>query len=95
MSEDEITQWLVKRGRKKDLSVELARQLAAESRLGWFVVPHGHKGYAIGKVNLKKLSSRHVLTDDDGRVLSFGSVDEAKAFLRDELKILAPHVFTC
>ncbi len=93
MPEDEITQWLVKRGRTKDLSIELAKELAVESRLGWFVVPHGHKGYAIGKVNLKKLSSRHVLTGDDGRVLTFASVDEAKAFLRDELKILAPHVF--
>lgn len=93
MGEDEITQWLVKRGRKKDLSIELAKQLAAESRLGWFIVPHGHKGFAIGKVNLKKLSSRHVLTEEDGRVINFASVDEAKAFLRDELKILAPHVF--
>lgn len=95
MAEDEITQWLVKRGQKKDLSIELAKELAAESRLGWFVVPHGHKGFAIGKVNLKKLSSRHVLTDDDGRVLTFPSVDEAKAFLQNELKILAPHVFNC
>jgi len=95
MAEDEITQWLVKRGRKKDLNVELAKQLAAESRLGWFISPHGHRGFAIGKINLKKLSSRHVLTDDDGRVMSFTSVDAAKAFLRDELHILAPHVFNC
>lgn len=93
MSEDEITQWLVKRGRKKNLSIDLAKQYAAESRLGWFIVPHGHKGFAIGKLNLKKLSSRHVLTEDDGRVITFASVDEAKAFLRDELQILAPHVF--
>ena len=95
MSEDEITQWLVQRGRKKDLNIELAKQLAAEERLGWFIVPHGHKGFAIGKVNLKKLSSRHVLTEDDGRVMSFATVEDAKAFLRDELQILAPHVFNC
>jgi len=93
MGEDEITQWLVKRGRKKNLSIELAREIAAESRLGWFIVPHGQKGYAIGKVNLRKLSSRHVLTEDDGRVITFASVDEARTFLRDELNILAPHVF--
>ena len=93
MSEDEITQWLLKRGRKKDLSIELAKKLATESRLGWLIFPHGHKGYAIGKATLKKLSSRHVLTDDDGRVITFSSVDEAKTFLRDELHILAPHVF--
>ena len=95
MSEDEITQWLVKRGRKKDLSIELAKKLAAESRLGWLIFPHGHKGYAIGKATLKKLSSRHVLTDDDGRVIAFATVDEAKTFLRDELKILAPHLLNC
>lgn len=93
MSEDEITQWLVKRGRHKDLSIDLAKQLAAESRLGWFIVPHGHKGFAVGKVNLKKLSSRHVLTEEDGRVVTFASVEDARAFLRDELQILAPHVF--
>ena len=93
MSEDEITQWLVKRGRKKDLSIELAKELAAESRLGWFIVPYGQKGFAIGKVNLRKLSSRHVLTEDSGRVITFASVDEAKTFLREELNILAPHVF--
>ena len=95
MGEDEITQWLVKRGRKKDLSIELAKELATESRLGWFIVPYGQKGFAIGKVNLRKLSSRHVLTEDDGRVITFPSVEEAKTFLRDELKILAPHVFNC
>ena len=93
MAEDEITQWLVTRGRKKDLSFELAKELAAESRLGWFIVPHGQKGFAIGKVNLRKLTSRHVLTDEGGRVMTFASVEEAKTFLRDELKILAPHVF--
>ena len=95
MAEDEITQWLVSRGRKKDLSIELAKELAGESRLGWFIVPHGHKRFAIGKVNLRKLTSRHVLTEDDGRVITFATVDEAKAFLRDELKILAPHLFNC
>jgi hypothetical protein len=92
MTEDEITQWLLKRGRKKNLSIELAKKLATESRLGWLIFPHGHTGYAIGKATLKKLSSRHVLTDDDGRVITFASVDEAKTFLREELKILAPYV---
>ncbi len=42
MSEEEIPQWLVKRGRKKDLSTELAKKLAAESRLGGLIFPHGH-----------------------------------------------------
>jgi hypothetical protein len=93
MPEESVTQWLVKQGRKKDLSIELAKQLAAESRLGWYIAPHGHRRFVIGKVTLQKLASRHVVTDDDGKPLSFNSVDEAKAFLRDELKILTPQVF--
>lgn len=93
MAEDEITQWLVKRGRKRDLSIELAKQLAAESRLGWYIAPHSHNRYIIGKITLQKLSTRHVVTDDEGKALTFDSVEEAKALLRDKLKILAPHVF--
>lgn len=93
MAEDEITNWLAKRGRKGDLSIELAKQLAAESRLGWYIAPHGHNRYAIGKITLQKLSTRHIVNDDEGKPLTFGSVEEAKIFLRDELKILAPQVF--
>ena len=94
MAEDEITQWLVTRGRKKDLSIQLAKELAAASPLGWFIVSHGQKRFAIGKVNLKKLSSRHVLTADDGKVITFATVEEAKTFLRDELNVLTPHIFS-
>jgi len=93
MAQDEITQWLAKRGRKRDLSIELAKQLAAESRLGWYIAPHGHKRYAIGKITLQRLSTRHMVTDDEGKALAFGSVEEAKAFLREKLGILAPQVF--
>lgn len=93
MAEDEITHWLVKHGRKRDLSIELAKQLAAESRLGWYIAPHGHNRYVIGKVTLQQLSTRHIVTDDEGRPLSFDSVEKAKAFLRDELKIFIAQVF--
>ncbi len=93
MSEDEITQWLSKRGQKRDLSIELAKQLAMESRLGWYIAPHAHNRFAIGKVTLKRLSTRHFITDDAGKPLTFESVDLAKAFLRDELKILTPQVY--
>jgi hypothetical protein len=93
MAEDEITQWLTKRTRKKQLTFALAKQLAGESRLGWFIAHHGHNRYVIGKVTLQKLSSRYVVTDDQGKALTFGSVEEAKKFLQDELKILTPHVF--
>jgi hypothetical protein len=93
MAEDEITQWLLTRTRKRQLSFELAKQLAAESRLGWFIANHGHNRFAIGKVTLQKLSSRYFVTDDQGKPLTFRSVEEAKKFLKDELKILTPHVF--
>lgn len=93
MSEEEITQWLIMRGRKKGLSIELAKQLAAKSRLGWFIAPHSYGRFTIGKITLQKLSSRHIVTDDDGKALTFATVEEAKAFLRDELAILVPHVF--
>lgn len=93
MSEDEITHWLIKRSPKRNLSINLAKQLAAESRLGWYVAPHGHNRYAIGKITLQKLSTRHIVTDDEGKPLTFASVEEAKTFLRDQLKILAPQVF--
>ena len=93
MADDEITQWLLRHGRRKNLDLELARELAAESRLGWYIAHHGHNRYVIGKVTLQKLSSRHVVTDDHGKPLTFGSVEEAKAFLQDNLKILTPHVF--
>lgn len=93
MAEEEITQWLQKRGRKKQLSFDLAKQLAAESRLGWFIAHYGHNRFVIGKVTLQKLSSRYIVTDDKGKALTFGSIEEAKKFLQDELKILTPHVF--
>jgi hypothetical protein len=93
MAEDTITEWLIRKGRKKDLSIELAKQLASESRLGWYIAPHGHKRYLIGKVTLQKLSSRHIVMDDEGKALTFESIEDAKTFLRDELKILTPQVF--
>ena len=93
MAEDEVTQWLVKRGRKRDLSIELAKQLAAESRLGWYIAPYEHNRFTVGKVTLQKLSTRHALTDDNGKVLTFTSVEEARTFLRDKLKVLMPYVF--
>ena len=93
MNEQEITQWLAKRNRKKQLSIELAKELAAESRLGWFIARHGHNRFAIGKVTLQKLSSRYFVLDDEGKALTFDTVEQAKTFLKDELKILTPHVF--
>ena len=93
MDEEEITQWLAKRNRKKQLSIEFAKELAGQSRLGWFIARYGHNRYAIGKVTLQKLSSRYFVTDDKGKALTFENIEQAKTFLKDELKILTPHVF--
>jgi hypothetical protein len=93
MPEDDITQWLLERGGHKNLNVELAKQLAVESKLGWYVAHHGHNRYVIGKATLQKLSSRHVVTDELGKALTFGSIEDAKTFLQDELKIFISHVF--
>ena len=93
MAEDEVTLWLSKRGRKRDFTVEVAKQHAAESRLGWYIAPHGHKRFVIGKVTLQRLSIRHVVLDGSGKPLIFESIEEAKAFLRDELKILTPQIY--
>jgi hypothetical protein len=87
----DISYWLVKRG--QNVGVEAAKKLAAQSRLGWYIAPHTGKRYAIGKIQSGAMSTRHFLTDDEGKVISFSSIDEAKAFLRDELKIPFAQVF--
>lgn len=91
MSQDDLSYWLVKRG--KNVGIEAARKLAAESRLGWYIAPHSGKRYAIGKIHGARMSTRHFLTDDQGKVIAFDSIDDAKKFLRDELKILMAQVF--
>ena len=90
---DEITEWLSKRGRTA-LNLEAAKQLAAESREQWYVALHGTKGYLIGKMTLQKFSQRHIVVDDAGQPLLFPTVEGAVAFLRTQLKIDHPHIFT-
>ena len=90
---DEITEWLSKRGRTA-LTLDAARQLAAESPLQWYVALHGTKGYLIGKMTLQKFSQRHIVVDETGQPMLFPTVESAVAFLRVELKIERPHVFT-
>jgi hypothetical protein len=93
MAEVDITKWLIHRGKKRVLTIDLARQLARESRLGWYIAPHSHRRYVIGKVTLQKVFSRHIVTDDRGKPLSFDTVEAAKAFLRDELGVFVAQVF--
>lgn len=90
--EDEITEWLSKRGRAA-LNIEAARLLAAESPQQWYVALQGSKGYLVGKMTMQKFSQRHILVDESGQPLLFPTVETAVAFLRSELKIERPHVF--
>ncbi len=92
-NDDEITEWLSKRGRTA-LNLEAARLLAAESPEQWYVALQGTKGYLIGKMTLQKYSQRHIVVDETGQPLLFPTVEAAVAFLRAQLKIERPHVFT-
>jgi len=90
--DDEITEWLSNRGRKA-LTLESARQLAAESPQQWYVALHGTKGYIVGKMTLQKFSARHILVDETGQPMLFPTIESAVAFVRAELKVERPHVF--
>jgi len=89
---DEITEWLARNGRKT-LTLEAARQLAAESPQQWYVASFGVKGYLVGKMTLQKYSARHILVDESGEAVVFATIESAKVFLRIELNIANPHVF--
>jgi len=89
---DEITEWLVRNGRKT-LNLAAAKELAAASPQQWYVAAHGKKGYLVGKMTPNKFSARHILVDDEGQPMLFSTAEGALAFLRTELKIARPHVF--
>jgi hypothetical protein len=91
-TDDEITEWLSRNGRKT-LDVEAAKLLAAESPQQWYVASFGIKGYLVGKMTLQKYSARHILVDESGQTMMFPTIESATAFLRNELKITKPHVF--
>ena len=91
-SSDEITEWLSRSGRKM-LDLETAKLLAAESPQQWYVASHGLKGYLVGKMTMQKYSARHILVDASGQPVLFKNVESATLFLRQELKILRPHIF--
>jgi hypothetical protein len=90
---DEITEWLGRKGRKA-LNLEAARQLAAESPQHWYIAPHGSKGYIVGKMTMQKYSARHILVGENGQAVLFPTIDAATAFVRTDLKIPNPHVFS-
>jgi len=91
MAQDELSYWLVKRG--KNVGLEAARKLAAQSRLGWYIAPRAGKQYSVGKITTGAVNERHFLADDTGKLLTFDSVEEAKKFLKEELNISFVEVF--
>ena len=91
-SSDEITEWLSRSGRTA-LDLETAKLLAAESPQQWYVASHGMKGYLVGKMTMQKYSARHILVDAAGQPVLFKNVESATLFLREELKVLRPHIF--
>jgi hypothetical protein len=90
--DDTITEWLHARA-SKHLTVELAKDLSVESKTGWFITAHGKAEFVIGKFAVVKYTPNHIMRKDDGSLLTFQSVEAARAFLADELKILAPAIF--
>jgi hypothetical protein len=90
---DEITEWLTRQGRKT-LDLEAARQLASESPDHWYIALQGAKGYIVGKMTMQKYSARHILVDEKEEPMFFLTADAARRFLRNELNIENPHVFS-
>lgn len=91
MAQDELSYWLVKRGR--NIRLESARRLAAQSRLGWFIAPRAGSKFSVGKITGGEKQERHFVTDDEGKVLVFDSLEEARTFLREELNVAFVEVF--
>jgi hypothetical protein len=91
--EDEITEWLSRRGRTT-LDLAAARHLASESPEHWYIALQGARGYIIGKMTMQKYSARHILVDRDGEPMYFLTAEEAKRFLIKELNVPSPQVFS-
>jgi hypothetical protein len=91
--EDEITEWLSRTGRTT-LTLEAAKQLAAESPEHWYIALQGARGYIVGKMTMQKYSARHILVDDKEEPIFFLTADAARRFLLKELNVEKPHVFS-
>jgi len=93
MSEGEVTKWLTSRGNPGALTLPMARDLAHESLLGWYIAPYSHEHFCIGKLTLDKLASRHIVTDEEGKALAFPTIEAARTFMKHQLGILTPQIF--
>lgn len=76
----------------KRLEVTLAKDIAKESRIGWYVAP-SFKDWQIGKMTFSSPFNKFLVVRDDGSPLLFPSVDHALEFYRKELGVFGVAMF--
>ena len=64
----------------------VAKDLAKESRIGWYVAP-SFKDWQIGKMTIGLPITKFQVVRDDGSPLLFPSVEHALEFYRKELGV--------
>lgn len=74
------------------IEIDLARAIAVDSRIGWYVAPH-ENGWGIGKTTLGMPPRRYCITCATGDPMRFSSVEEALKFFRVELNVLTVATF--
>lgn len=77
---------------RKQIELRVAKRLAKDWRIGWYVAPHG-KRWRIGKMTLSDALVRFTIVGDDGQPLHFPNVENALDFFRKELSVIAVAMF--
>jgi hypothetical protein len=76
----------------KQLELSVARQMAKDYRIGWYVAP-SYTDWQIGKMTLTNPFQRYRIVRDDGSPLIFPSVENALEFFRKELGVFGVAMF--
>lgn len=76
----------------KRLELSVAREMAKQFRIGWYVSP-SHCDWQIGKMTLTNPFQRFQIVRDNGLPLLFASVEDALAFFRKELGVFGVAMF--
>jgi hypothetical protein len=74
------------------LELRAARDLAKESRLGWYIEPT-FSDWQIGKMTIGQPYLKFLIMRDDGSPLLFPSVKKALEFYRKELGVFGVAMF--
>ena len=75
------------------LTLETASKIAQEASLGWYVAPH-KKRFVVGKFLIYAPHQRLQLVNLDQTPMTFGSVEDAKKFLKEKLGVYNAEQFT-